>query len=356
MKKIRVLSIAVIALLFAFAGCSQESTESSSKPAPSEPEKQVFQWRLHQNIPPGDASQRCHTKFVEMIEANTNGQIKIKILPAGSVVGAKELLSACGSGQIEMMVGHPAWWSGTIPAGAVEGGLPFSYKSQAEQYEVALDYGLEDLMREEYKKHGAYLLTEYATGLGQGGICLVDPINSLDDLKGRKIRGYGVTLELLKRLGTSPMTMPVSEIYMALSTGTVKGSLSAWEAMISQKLYEPCKYGIQPSLYSADSMHIMVNLDVWNALPKDLQTIVQLTAHEWSYWELRYYSPRNFAGAIERLQKQGMSFITLSEEDQAKLLTLARGVWDDLASKDQLAAKAIKMMTDYFKEKGRPGF
>jgi hypothetical protein len=49
------------------------------------------------------------------------------------------------------------------------------------------------------------------------------PVTTLDDIKGKKIRGGGPNGEVLKNLGASVVTIPSAEIYTALATGVVDG-------------------------------------------------------------------------------------------------------------------------------------
>jgi TRAP-type mannitol/chloroaromatic compound transport system substrate-binding protein len=320
-------------------------------PAPSAADK-VWKWKLEPNMSDAQVEMLGQLpRLYEMIEKNTGGRIKITQYSAGSIVSAKRLLDAVSTGILDMAISTGAWHMGTIPAGAVENGLPFSFRNGWEMAEVLWDYGLADLMREEYGKHGAYYLNVYTTGT-PWGLSTKKQIRTLDELKGLKIRSAGAYLLLLKKLGASPVPLPMPEVYPALATGVIDGVVTADPACLAMKFYEVAPYYLLPEWVGGCSHNILVNMKQWNSLPDDLKLIVDLTTRNWVNWNARWYDPRNaqtFSGKLRRVQ----TVTTLSEADQAKLFEVSLEVWDEIGAKDEGAAKAVQIVKDYYKEVGR---
>ena len=208
-------------------------------------------------------------------------QIKpeIEIFDVDSITPAMELLSSVSMGVLEMGTTDSGWWAGTMPAGAVpSGSMPFAYRDTWDCERILWDFGLEQIVREAYAKQGVYLLTDYPIAYGGFGISTVKPVNSLAELKGKKIRGFGLFVKWLEKIGASPVAVDFGELYTALSTGTIDGVLTAWSPTYALKFYEVAPYGIQPSSNGSGCQDVIINLDTWNSLPADLQTFVQLTA------------------------------------------------------------------------------
>ena len=84
------------------------------------------------------------------------------------------------------------------------------------------------------------------------GLCIIeegsrhfftkDPVNSLSDLAGKKLRVQNTEmwLEIIKSLGASPTPMSFSELYTALQSGVVDGAEQPLSGFVSQKFYEVC--------------------------------------------------------------------------------------------------------------------
>jgi TRAP-type C4-dicarboxylate transport system substrate-binding protein len=278
-----VIACIILALIALPIKLSFQVQESLASPQKQDPTK-VYNWKFQNCLPPPSVATKIHPKLIEAIDKNTDGRIKIKEYPLGAIVGTKALLDSCATGVLEMVASDGGWWAGTIPAAGIESGLPFSYENSRQLLEIMWDYGLQDILRKEYAKRGVYLLTDFPVGGGGFGVVLRKPVRSLADLKGLKIRGFGPYLEFIKRIGASPVTMPLPETYMALTTGAVDGVITAWEGQKSFKFYEPCKYAILPSWIGVGCQNILVNMRVWESLPHDLRTIVQLTARDWAAW------------------------------------------------------------------------
>ncbi len=357
MEEKRSLSLMVIIflalVLTAFPIYSKFETKTVFASSEKSDSTKVHNWKFQQCLPPPSTATKVNPRLIEMIEKNSKGQIKIKEYQLGAIVGQKALLDACATGVLEMVVTDGGWWAGTIPVAGVETGLPFSYEDSRQLLEIMWDYGLEELVRKEYAKRGVYLLTDFPVGGGGFGVTLSKPVKTLADFKGLKIRGFGPYLEFIKRIGASPVTMPLPETYMALTTGTVDGVITAWEGQKSFKFFEPCKYGILPSWIGVGCQNILINKRKWDSLPPNLQATIRLTAKDWASWVQRWYEPRYMSGKIEELKKLGVEFITLPEADQAKMLAISEKIWDDIAKRDSATSEGVKILRNYFKEIGR---
>ena len=318
--------------------------------SPSAAPAKVFEWKFQQHLAPSDPSMGCHANLMEMIEKNTNGRIKIKIYATDSITPSSQLFTGVNTGVVDMAATDSGWWAGTMPAGAApSGSMPFAYQETQGISQILWDYGLEQVVRDEYAKHGIYLLADYPISYSGYGISMNKPVKSLADLKGKKIRGFGLFVKWLQKLGASAVSLPFAEIYTALSTGTIDGVCTAWSPTLVLKYYEVAKYGILPSANGQGCQDIVLSMKAWNSLPDDLKMILQLTAHNWANWVARYYAP-NQGDMIAGLKKAGMTFTTFSEADQAKMLEAAMSCWDESAGNDPGAKKAVQILKDYYKK------
>ncbi|MEJ2738650.1 MAG: TRAP transporter substrate-binding protein DctP, partial [Dehalococcoidia bacterium] len=99
-------------------------------------------------------------------------------------------------------------------------------------------------------------------------------VRTLDDWKGLNVAGatyYGP--ELVKVLGGSPVFVPFPDFYSSLEKGVVDAILDAPSFTVTGKIYEVATY--QTFSMALGSSHgFIVNVDVWNAMPAEIQDIL----------------------------------------------------------------------------------
>ena len=168
-----------------------------------------------------------------------------------------------------------------------------------------------------------------------------DPIKTLGDLKGKKMRSMFIYDRFLKNLGTVPVTVPPAETFTALERGVVDGLCFPLLGPRIKGFTKSTRYIIGHPFYSMDAVIIM-NLDAWNKLPKSVQEkINEITAN---------YEPDMVAMSEERerkewkeLNKVGVKKIVFSAEDAKRFENMAYDAkWDELAEK--LPADTIKKL------------
>jgi len=89
---------------------------------------------------------------------------------------------------------------------------------------------------------------------------------------------------------------------------------------MTSQLYQVCKYVVDPAFYTGGVV-IIINLDVWNELPKNLQTLITDIARE----TLKEYIAdieKEFVRVRKVATDNGMKFTNFSEEDKAWFLKL----------------------------------
>jgi TRAP-type transport system periplasmic protein len=93
------------------------------------------------------------------------------------------------------------------------------------------------------------------------------PIKSIDELKGMKLAAAGRTLaDIVVAFGASPVTLTPTEIYQAVSRGTVDGIVIGWTAVKTFRLDEVTKYHLQLPLGDAPAF-VFMNKSAYASLP-----------------------------------------------------------------------------------------
>ncbi len=92
-------------------------------------------------------------------------------------------------------------------------------------------------------------------------------INDLSELKGMRIRGFSAFNKLVGQWGAAAVSVPVSEVYQALSSGHIEGNIHLWDIIKSYSLGDHVKYVYDTpiGIYGGNSM-FNTNLDFWKSL------------------------------------------------------------------------------------------
>jgi TRAP-type mannitol/chloroaromatic compound transport system substrate-binding protein len=184
--------------------------------------EKVFHWKYQQMRLASEPGMAYYTEmFEKTLPAMTNGRLKIKMFWAGDLVKSADSLDAVKSGVVDM-IGMPSiYFKGVIPEASIEYGLPFGIRTPGEMYNFMYGKKLPnqfggwraiDLLRKVYAKHGVYYLAGGAD-CWPASLMFNSPINSLADLKGKKVRASGLMITWVERLGGQGVYIPGEEAY-----------------------------------------------------------------------------------------------------------------------------------------------
>ncbi len=332
-----VILVGILAFCIASTGFAQQ------------PAGKVFKWKFQSHWPAASASFKPLKKyFDEDLKKLTGGRLEITLHPAAALVPTKELFDASRKGTVDGGTGSGAYWMTIVPIAAVPGNCPMTFRDTWEGLYFHFVMGFEDMLKEAHAKHNLLYYTEkiYPTAMiGR------KPIQKIEDFKGYKIRSSGMIADMFRDLGAAPTLIHGPELYLSLQTGVVDGAhWGAAQGALTMKLCEVAKYYIQPNLAMSGTDAIIINKDSFNALPKDLQDLLDLALKE-RVWRRSHEYIMGEMNALETMKKKyGVKVVTLPPEDQKKMMKVAMKEWDKVAAKDAFAGKGISMLKDFLKK------
>jgi TRAP-type C4-dicarboxylate transport system substrate-binding protein len=189
-----------------------------------------------------------------------------------TVYKAKEMLPACITGSLDIIILMAPYAQGTIPAfGASD--LPFIWKDNYVQREGSRRGSpYFNFITKECGKKNLTLLSLSSTSPEE--IISLKPLRSLDDLKGVKIRVTGAShSRSAKALGLIPLPMPSSEIYTSLQRGVIDASMGVDVTFKARKLYEVAKYQLNLGAFLFD-WALLMNKTKFDKLTQDQKNVI----------------------------------------------------------------------------------
>ena len=352
MKKIVLPFISLVvgvSLLLGAFGCAAPPPAPAPAPAPT-PEVKTFKWRLQAHSAPILEQYKNIERFCDDVRAMSNGRLDITPYSGGALVPSVDIFSSTAEGVIEVGASAAPYHVGFMPHNLAVF-APQALRNADDLYTVWWLRGLKELYTNSYAENGVHLLTikqsDYIPLLS------AKKIERITDLKGMKIRSLSALAIMFKELGAETVFIPGGEVYQGLALGTVDaatwggpGSLYNW------KWFENAKYLMWPPLITASyGEEIYVDLDKWNELPSDLQAIMEMAAYK-AYWDDRANLLAEDVEKLALMEATGLKVVKLPPEDVAVLQKAAEKVWTEIAGKSPEAKQAMKIITDYMREKG----
>lgn len=230
-----------------------------------------YGFRLGHVLPASHPYGVAMEQFAKAVEHDSGGRIKIQVIHGGALGGDREMGEQIRLGGLEMGLVHTTVL-GLDPRLQIEE-LPFAWARREQAY-AALDGELGAKLLEILSRKGIKGLSWYENGY-RNLTNNARPIREPSDLKGLKIRmaELKMRIDTFKLLGANPIPMAFPELFTALQQGTVDGQENPLAIIKTSKFNEVQKY-LSLSGHIWGSVLLMINQDLWEKLPADLQKIL----------------------------------------------------------------------------------
>ncbi|MDO6965396.1 TRAP transporter substrate-binding protein [Rhizobium alvei] len=305
-------------------------------------------WRLTSSFPKGlDTIYGGAVDIADRVRAMTDGNFDIQVFAAAEIVPGLEAANAAGAGTVEMAHTVLYYYYGKEPAYALGAAIPFGLNARMQNAWYNAGNG-QTLVNEFMATQNLYSFPAGNTGVQMGGWFRKE-INTLDDLKGLKMRIGGLAGKVMERLGVVPQQIPGGDIYPALEKGTIDAA--EWVGPYDDNklgFAKVAKYYYYPGFWEGGPVvHAVINLEKWNSLPKNYQAILEAACAQANADMLAKYDARN-AVALKELVAAGAVLKPYSQEILLAAYDAAIATYAELSAKsphfkkiydDQLAFK-----------------
>ena len=281
----------------------------------------------------------------------TDNNFQIQTFAAGEIVPALQALDAAQNGTVELAHTASYYYFGKDPTFALGSSVAFGPNSRLNQGWYYQGGGRQ-VLDEFYKKYNVTMLLAGNTGCQMGG-WFRKPINTVDDIKGLKMRIGGFPGRVIAKLGGVPTSLGAPDIYPALEKGTIDAA--EWVGPYDDEklgFYKVAPYYYYPGWWEGGTMiNAFVNLDKWNALPKAYQKTLELAATYANDWMMAKYDQLN-PPALRRLLAGGAKLQGFSPAIMEASLKAAHELHDEVMKTNDSFKKVYDSMNAFMK----PGY
>ena len=311
--------------------------------------QEVFQWKMVTTWPknfPGLGNGA--ENFARYVEEMSAGRLTVRVYGAGELVPAFEVFDAVSQGVADAGHGAAYYWKGKIPASVFFTAVPFGFTAQEINGWLHNGGGLE-LWREAYAPANIVPFAGGNSGVQMAG-WFNREINSVEDLKGLKMRIPGLAGEVFAAAGGTAVRIPGGELYTSLQTGVIDAL--EWVGPYNDLAFgfhEVARYYYYPGWHEPGSMlELIVNRDSLEALPEDLQAIVTYAARAANQEMLDEFTARNNAALQELVDVHDVQLRKLPDDVLKALWEGSEVVMQNLVADDPMAAKVYASFQSFY--------
>lgn len=311
-------------------------------------EEKAMKLRLSSIWPPQHPFTKLFDQWGKDVEKATAGRITVTVFASNTLSPPMQVYDNTVKGVVDVGTCLLAYSPGRLPLSEVLQ-QPLGYRNGHQATRLANEYYKKFKPKEFDDVHVLFL-----HGAAPGFIFTKGPVTSLAGIRGLRIKANAENADMVKALGASPVTMPVSETYDALSRGLVDGALFPIEALQGFKIGEVVKTVLEDfSMSYMTSMYAVMNKDKWNAIsPADQKAIDKINEEYIEKAGKLWVELDNNAMAFAK--GKGVTFVRVSKEDEEATAAKMKPILDDYVkmtkAKGLPGDAALKFAQDFLKK------
>jgi TRAP-type transport system periplasmic protein len=298
------------------------------------PAAKVYELKMVSFLPPDNAYMVGAKSFVEKVNKQMEGKLKIVWRGGPEVIQPFDQPRAIVNGVVDGAFTVEGYYTNLVAVAFIKvarGMTPWEARKS----------GFYDLFNQQHQKPGLYYLGDF-TGYSPFYFYLgkKKKISRLSEFKGMIIRTGGIQRPFVEKLGAQPQDIPLGDTYDALQRGVVDGA-SAGVASFGVQWVEQAPYLIHPGYYGESQPGaIVINLDRWNSLPPDIQKeLIEISkANEYvAYEAVKEQNDK----ALNDVNAKGAQWIKFSPEEEKQYVQFSREAIFDFIAKQPGVKKEL---------------
>lgn len=324
---------------------------SAALGAPAVLARSQFRWKMVTTWPKNFPALGTGANYLaKIVTEMSGGRIQVKVFGANELVPALGVFDAVSRGTAEMGHGAAYYWKGKHEASQFFAAVPFGLN--ASEMNGWLKFGgAIQLWNELYSAFNLVPFSAGSSGVQMGG-WFNKKILSVSAFKGLKMRMPGLGGEVLRRLGSTVVTLPGGEIFQALKSGAIDAT--EWVGPYNDLAFgfhQAAKYYYWPGWHEPGTiLECMVNKTAYQKLPAELQKIVEhacFAAHN-SMWA--EFTARNSSALDVLIKKHKVRLERFPNEVLQAIGKVSKETVAEIAGKDPFSKRVFQSFQKFRKE------
>ena len=279
--------------------------------------------------------------FVDRVKKLSGGSIDAKFFEPGALVPASQYMDAVAGNSLDAAYSSLGFFTGKEIAFALYSTVPFGPEI-GEYLGWMKNGGGETMMNELAGKYNIVSLNCFIVAPEASG-WFRNEIKNVDELKGLKMRFFGLGANVMQKLGVSTQLLQAGEIFQALQLGTIDATEFSMPLLdLNLGFYQVAKHYYFPGWHQMASIgHVFVSKAKWGELSETQREIVKAACDQTM---LKTYADGESlnADAIKQIAAKGVQVHYWSKE----VLAALRKAWDEVAVEQSAKSPEFKKAWD----------
>jgi len=285
------------------------------------------------------------------LEEVTGGRMQVEVILGTALAPLAEHLDCMGDGMFDILNTWDGYFSGKVPFLNFVSLCSQLIEEGMEDGNILYDhFGWDEIYESEWNKYNCHFIDFMNKDPGVG-LVSSKPVPGFASLNGLKMRAVGTSAKIFTAAGASVIYLPADEVYSALASGLVDAALyGAVSDHYGFGWQDVTKYWV-PVLGKAEEHGISCNMDFWNSLSREDQSLIESVAHAAQIYSAnnRYYICTECA---QKVRDAGIEFQPWGGDDMAKWRAAAIPLLDTLPLDDAASKEARASLIEFLKFKG----
>jgi TRAP-type mannitol/chloroaromatic compound transport system substrate-binding protein len=282
--------------------------------------------------------------FTKAIDRMSGGKFKIKFQEPNALVPALECFDAASKGSVDSCWTTPGYHTGKYPALSFFTTVPFG--PQIGEFLAWKWFAGGNKFRDEiYTKHGLKAFDVFCIGPETSG-WFRKPYKSIDELKGLKMRFFGLGAKVMQKLGVSTQLLAGADIYPALERGVIDATEFSMPTIdIKLGFHQIAKHNYYPGWHQQVSCgEILMHGKAFDALPGAYQAMLEIAAKAYVVDTYAETEAKNPAAMLTMKSKHGVTNRRWSDADLAKL----EKAWFEVIKEESARDPLFKKVANHY--------
>ena len=280
-------------------------------------------------------------QLIERVKTMSSGKIQLRFYKINTLVPGLELHSAVGEGQLDAGFSVTAYFARKIPAVIFFGGVPFG--PRLVEHKAWMLYGGGQQLKDRIYEDNGLISLECGIETAEVGGWFKKRYTRVADLKGTRMRTFGLGGDVLKKFGVTTTLLDPFDIVPAVKKGVIDAAEFGspfWDHFLG--FHKVFKYSYYPSWNQPYNVHeLIINKQQWEKLDETAKLIFRTSCDSSLVsWLVRLDSMQ--PDSMRQFEQEGVEFLKWQESELKKLRKAWHEVAEEESAKDPLFAEVYK--------------
>ena len=327
------------------AGLAAVGTAAVAAPAIAQSMPEI-RWRVTTSFPRSlDTIHGGAETVAKYVSEATDGRFQMQVFPGGEIVPALQALDAVSNGTVEACHTCLYYYWGKDPTFAFGTAVPFGLNARQQNAWMMFGGG-EQLMKALHAKYNVEVIPCGVISPEASGWFRKE-IKTLDDLKGLKMRFFGLGANVMQKMGVSTQLLQGGEIFQALQMGTIDATEFSMPVMdLTLGFHQVAKFYYFPGWHQQSTINeLLISKKKWAEFSETQKSIIRTVCDATMLQQFAEGEALQF-GAMKEIQSKGVKLMRWPQE----FIDAFEKAWVEVAAEESQKSAEFKKAWDSYSE------